>query len=560
VIQEDKKSHPKIQQSQAAIASVDERMIALMRLTLAVSALLIIYIDPSEPDRFVVLTYLALVVYVLYSGIILWLSFYDRAPRSIAPWIDVGCYLVLVSLSSGTSSVFFFFFFFPILVASFRRGFKQGIWVTLVSSILFTIIGYATAPGGSEFELNRFLLRPVYLSVLGYMIAYWGGQEIKLKRRLSLLREIINLSNPRFGVSFTIGSMLKKVQAFYDADLCLFILIDPVHKDTRLFRARREQDAESIVAERIPETFENLLLSFPDDVAIIHQPYARKAFAFDLTKQKKCSDNWQATCDAVASKLDLGAFVSVPLSYRDKRSGRLYMTAAQRSFGLQDIDFLMQVGEQVMPTIHNIRLLAQLAWTAAEGERRRMARDVHDSVIQPYIGLQYKLAAIRAKGAEGKSTMEDVERLFEMTVDEVTSLRGFVTGLKEGESTEFGFLASVRRFAAQFGASYDLEIQVESNGEIEIGNTLAQHLIRIIQEGLSNVRKHTTASFCRIVISRADSNLRLSIENDNPRATGATGADFYPRSITERTEDLGGHVKVEHSVNGLTTVRVEVPL
>jgi len=61
-------------------------------------------------------------------------------------------------------------------------------------------------------------LRPVYLLVLRYMIAYWGESEIKHKQRLSFLREIIRLSNPRFGVSYTIGSMLQKLQAFYEAD------------------------------------------------------------------------------------------------------------------------------------------------------------------------------------------------------------------------------------------------------------------------------------------------------------------------------------------------------
>ena len=54
MIKEGKKSHPMIQRGLTAIESVDDRMIALMRLTLAVSALLIIKIDPAEPDRFVI--------------------------------------------------------------------------------------------------------------------------------------------------------------------------------------------------------------------------------------------------------------------------------------------------------------------------------------------------------------------------------------------------------------------------------------------------------------------------------------------------------------------------
>ena|SRR5438105_12745162 len=98
-----------------------------MRLILALSALIIIYIDPSEPDRFVAVTYL--IVYTVYSAILFILSLRRHNSLQVrrAHWIDIGCYLVLVALSSGTNSIFFFFFFFAILIASFRWGFKAGL-------------------------------------------------------------------------------------------------------------------------------------------------------------------------------------------------------------------------------------------------------------------------------------------------------------------------------------------------------------------------------------------------------------------------------------------------
>lgn len=551
------------------LESVDNRMIGLMRLTLALSALIIVYIDPAEPDRFVTLTYAALVFYVLYSGLMYIVSLLRRklVPYALAPWIDIGCFLIIVSLSSGTNSIFYFFFFFPVLVASFRGGFVPGICAAIASSVLFSIVGYLSSPANGQFELNRFLLRPTYLLVLGYMMAYWGGREMKLKQRLSLLREITNLSNPRFGVSYTIGSMLTKIQSFYDADTCLLALIDPVYKDTRLFRLARGQATEAVKADPIPAKLEQLLLSFPDDIAIIHKGRAplslsRDAddYAFDLTRQRKIKGEWQALSHSLASKLELGAFVSVPLHYRGKMAGRLYVTARQRIFGGGDVDFLMQVVEQIMPVIHNIRLLSQRALNAAEDERRRLARDLHDSVIQPYIGLQYKLAAIRNKQAEGKETSEDVERLFSMTVNEVNSLRGFVRGLKEGDEPEANFLAAARRFASQFAESYDLDVQIESKGELEISDRLAANLMRIVQEGLSNVRKHTDASVCKIMVEHRGSSLSLIIENNNSRYSGNGAGDFIPGSIAERTEDLGGRVRVEQTLDGHTSVRVEIPL
>ncbi len=549
----------------ASLDSVDDRMIGLMRFALACSALIIIYIDPSEPDRFVELTYASLCIYVLYSGASYLITVYHRppVPNVVANWIDVACFLVFVALSSGTNSIFFFCFFFPVLDASFRGGFGRGIIVAVVSSVLFTVIGYLSAPAG-QFEINRFLLRPLYLLLLGYLMAYWGGREIELKKRLSLLRDLINLSNPRFSVGQTVGAMLNRLQLFYDADSCFLTLIDPVYKDTSLFRFGRGQANETVEGERIPEPLERLLLSFHDHLAIIYKARAGwlrlqrwGCLALDLTTRQRCTESWQTEIISVAAKLDLGAFISVPLRYRGKGIGRLYLAARQQTFTPADIDFLMQVVEQIIPVIHNIRLLSQSAVNAAEKERQRLARDLHDSVIQPYIGLQYKLAAIRNKKAEGKDTGADIDRLFQMTIDEISDLRGFVRELKEGEEPRADFIVAVRRFASQFAASYDLDVQVECPAPIEINHQLAAQLVRVIQEGLSNVRKHTNASTCKIRMEQPDHVLRLSIENNNARSNGVT---FMPRSIEERVRELQGHVHIDHEIDEATVVKIEIPV
>ena len=257
-----------LEHQSAGLESVDDRMISLMRLILALSALLITFIDPSEPDRLVAVTYGALVVYSVYGAVLYYLSLRGGPlPRSISHWIDVGCFLVLVALSSGTNSIFFFFFFFAILVASFRWGFKAGLRVTIVSALFFALIGYVTA-AQSNFELNRFLLRPVYLLVLGYMIAYWGGHEIKLKRRLNLLKEINLLENPRFGVSETIGALLERLGSFYKADDCWLIISDEGADAPLLFRLSQSHTVDAVAGEPLPPRVVQSLLAPAADVAL----------------------------------------------------------------------------------------------------------------------------------------------------------------------------------------------------------------------------------------------------------------------------------------------------
>ena len=541
----------------AGLESVDDRMISLMRLILALSALLITFIDPSEPDRLVAVTYGALVVYSIYGAVLYYLS--PRLPLSISHWIDVGCFLVLVALSSGTNSIFFFFFFFAILVASFRWGFKAGLRVTIVSALCFALIGYATA-AQSNFELNRFLLRPVYLLVLGYMIAYWGGHEIKLKRRLNLLKEINLLANARFGVSETIGALLERLASFYEADDCWLIISDVEADAPRLFRLSQSQTVDAVAGEPLPPRVVQSLLAPAADIGILYQRAAQTGlwrretiYAVDLRQKLECSSELKTIARSLATQFEMPAYISVPTQYRKRNIGRLFLVARPGVFESSDLEFLMQVAEQAMPVVQNIRLLDRLATTAAEHERQRLARDIHDSVIQRYIGLQYKVAAIRNKLAQGANVSADVDHLFAMTVSEVSNLRGFAQGLKESDLRE-GFLPAVRRFASQFSNNYNLEVQVVSEGEIIIKDRLAAELIQIVQEGLSNIRKHTSATTSRISVERVNGTLSLTIENN--RAT----EPFTPRSIAERAHELGGEVKVICGPDDRTVVRVQIPL
>lgn len=545
-----------------SLESVDSQMISLMRLILALSALTIIYVDPSEPDHLVEITYGALIFYTLYSAVLLILSFrrLDLLPIKIVHWVDVGCYLLLVALSSGTNSIFFFFFFFAILIASFRWGFRAGLTVTIVSTLLFTPVAYFSGPAGNKFELNRFLLRPVYLLVLGYMMAYWGGKEIAFKRRLRLLKDVAALANPRFGLEHTLSSLMKRLLQFFRADCVVVVYFDSATNQHRLLRID-EGHIES--AQSIPES---LAQSFcvPEDLAIVYKPKLRgwatrkpDYYAFQMSDktQRPIGEFESAT---VATQLEVSSFVSMPFTLHDQTKGRLFLGAQRRLFTNNDTHFIAQVIEQVKPILDNTRLLERLTSSIAEQERQRLARDIHDSVIQPYVGLQYKLAAIRNKAAESELA-PDIERLFQVTANEIRNLRGFVGGLKQSDRPRDDLIRALRRFAEQFAESYDIVVEVESNGVIDPTNRLAAEVIAIVHEGLSNIRKHTGAKHSVIRLERTNNHLVIQIENDILNDAGAT-AHFQPKSITERAEDLGGSVRVDQNQKGRTLVTVDIPL
>ncbi|HKR02723.1 MAG TPA: histidine kinase [Pyrinomonadaceae bacterium] len=551
------------------LESMNGRTICRMRLILALSALVIIYIDPSEPNRLVPVTYGALLLYSLYSAVLYVVASRHHGqpvPRA-HHWLDVAWCLLLVSLSSGTGSIFFFFFFFAVLVASFLYGFLEGLSVTIVSAVLFTAAGLLSAGPGQVFELNRFLLRPIYLVVLGYMIAYWGGFEIQLKRRLSLLKEVRAFSNPRFGIGHTVATLMKRVGAFYHTEACLLILKRLSTDEYTLTRVGPDDAGKEAHAELIPPEVASRFLALPENVAALYSGERRAwevheggYYAYDLAGEAE-TEAGREESERLAVLLEAESFISVPLVYREQNVGRVYLTGRRGTFKKFDIGFLNQIVGHVMPVIDNIRLLDRLASGAAEQERQKIARDIHDSVIQPYIGLQYKVAAIRNKLMAGDAEVEaDLEHLFAVTVEEITGLRSYVRGLKDsGAARRDDLLSAVRRYTAQFQEHYGISVEVESRNGVNVNDRLAAELIQIVHEGLSNVRKHTQARASRISLENCDKNIILAIENDNASPENESVAPFVPRSITERAETLGGRVRVKRRSDG-TSVIVEIPL
>jgi signal transduction histidine kinase len=551
--------------------SVDGRLVCLMRLVLSFSALAVIYVDPSEPDRFVAATYVALALYLLYSAALFLLTALRGRPirEGWIHWVDVAWYLVLVSLSSGTGSIFFLFFFFAVLVASFRQGFRAGLSVVVVSALSFMLVGYLSAPAEPHFDWDRFLLRPTYLLVLGYMMAYWGGQEIRLKRQLSLLREVTGLANPRLGVAHTLGSVMRRLLSFYDAETCMLVWSDEQTRKHFMMTSARGDGEPPTRFEEIPAALAGLLRSLPDGLSVVYKGrrnarHIGRRFREQVRHISGAGRGagGREAIKALAARLEAESFLSVPAYFRNQIVGRLFLTGRRGIFDAADVEYLQQLVMQVAPMLDNIRLLERLALSAAEHERQRLARDIHDSVIQPYLGLQYRLAAIRNKLDAGAGNVaEEIERLFESTAEEVNGLRGFVRGLKDAEGRRDDLVSAVRRFAAQFADDYNIEVRVVCDERLNVNDRLAAEVIRFVHEGLSNVRKHTRAAHVTLRIGCAERNCFVRIENDGADTPeGEAPPRFTPRSLVERAGVLGGRVRVERAGFGRTAVTVEIPL
>ena len=531
--------------------TVDARMVALMRCVLTLSGLAIIFVDPTEPARFVGLTYGSLVVYCLWS-----LALFASAGRAIptihryAPWIDIACAAYLVALSQGTSSVFFFIFLFAVLVASFSRGYREGMWATTVSTVLFIFVGFFFTPPEPEFELNRYLIRTIYLFALGWMIAYWGGREITLKRRLTILQEISSQWNPRLGVDRTIALNLERLLDFFSAAECIIVLRRPTSPPGYFtYSASNRKVPRSSLPNEISESAASVLLALPESLATSYHSRSiegsRGPVAEGFAK--------------LGNLFDAERFTTAPYKQRDGTLGRLFVIPSPDSNTTIDIDFLTQLVSAISQAVENTQLTDELVLKAAEHERFRISLDIHDTTVQPYIGLKLGLDALHREAGEHNPLSRRIGELLEMASMTIRDLRGYATALREkAPMSGAALMAAVREQAERFNRFYGVEVEVQGDSEMRVGAQVAAEAFRIISEGLSNVLRHTSARKAFVRVQARDGWLQLAIGNESAHS-GGSPRSFTPRSINERALSLGGTSFVENSEDGHTIVHVSIP-
>jgi signal transduction histidine kinase len=552
---------------QMPFESAESRLVGLTRLFLSAWALLAIYLDPVEADGFVTITYWSLVIYVLYSLILCLFDFFrpKALPFNILHWLEVVWYLLLISFSAGTSSIFYFFFFFSILTASFRYGFSEGVRVTAVSAFSFTVVGYLTAAEGDTFELNRFILRPGYLVILGYMMAYWGGQEILSKKRLRLLRDLNRISNPRFGISQTVSSILEQLHAFYDAEVCLLVIRSMNSSPYSIIKITRDEE-QNVSLTPVSKEVISPLLSLPSRLAVAFNSEQniwnkimgrKKYYAYDLREMHDTDRNCQIS-EGITNFLEVKSLISLPIFFKQTMVARLFVGADRRKFTQSDLKFMLQASEQIVPVIENMQLLDSLASASAERERIKISRDLHDSTVQPYLGLKFKLESIFRKLSPDEPLYSEMDELVGMVSKSVTDLRGYISNLKEESVGREPLLVdAIKRQALRFTKHHSIKVDIDTAANLQIPDRLAAEVFQMVSEGLSNINRHTTSDHAVIRIANQNGALILMIENNNPGAAPPQNA-FFPKSLAGRAKALGGDITVKQ--NGKTSVVIQIPI
>ena len=207
---------------------------------------------------------------------------------------------------------------------------------------------------------------------------------------------------------------------------------------------------------------------------------------------------------------------------------------------------------------------------ATTHERERLARELHDGLGQTLAAARLQASSARLLLARGETAQTDecLERLARMTSDAEADVREYLLGARTGFSPGLPFFPLLREYMQRFGRQYGLQVELTVPAQLEergLGPAVQVQLLRIVQEALSNVRKHARAHSVQVGFSVSDATAQVTIVDDgrgfDPASVAAEPGDgFGLRSMRERAEALGGRLEVSSQPGQGTRVEVNLPV
>jgi ABC-type sugar transport system ATPase subunit len=205
--------------------------------------------------------------------------------------------------------------------------------------------------------------------------------------------------------------------------------------------------------------------------------------------------------------------------------------------------------------------------TEREDERKALAREIHDQVIQDLLGFNYRLEEIESMDASA-ALQSDVASIRNGIRNVVSELRQICSDLRPPTIDHHGLSAAIDSLAHEWAERSNIQVQLEIDPALgRLPETIELSVFRIVQEGLSNIRKHAGARHVRLSVQRTPSaSLLLRLEDDGQGlsiptnlASLSVNKHFGIVGISERVALLGGTMNIESSQGNGMILQVEIP-
>jgi signal transduction histidine kinase len=568
-----------------------ERWLATARVFLAVSTLVAIRMDPTELGN----SWAAYGLFVFYlaNGILI-LMLLKRRQQSTAGFrllVHAGdvVWPALISIfAEGPRAPFYLFFFFVLAAAAYRWGLLETLATAAAEVALLWIESYVLIHGWfkgmgplgllglrvnvREFEPERLFMLSVYLLVMGLLLGYLAEQQKHLRAEKAVLTGTLSRVRVEAGLTGTIEQIFHEAMSMYGASRVV-VASQEAHSQ-RVFVGELEESRGRVQSEfhwldSGPRDAKTYLDDFPGDVCYAAIDGDRwRTLALDEGGHSVAVDNL-APLSQLRQVQAFDSLITVAFLFGSEWRGRVFLfNPSWRGEKQEELRFLLDLVHQVGPAVYNVYLLHRLRRRAGAAERARFARELHDGAVQSLIAVEMQVDVLRRHADAGKPIGSELGRIQGLLREEVLKLRELMQQMKAIDVDAQRLLGvlndTVERFQRETGISARFVTDLE---DLDMPQRVCREILRIVQEGLVNVRKHSGARHALVRLGANPEKWSLTLEDDGKGFSfgGRYNQDQLeeagkgPMIIKERVRLIAGQLTVESNPGQGTRLEISVP-
>jgi signal transduction histidine kinase len=257
------------------------------------------------------------------------------------------------------------------------------------------------------------------------------------------------------------------------------------------------------------------------------------------------------------------SFLGVPVRAGDNVFGNLYLTEKPEPFTEIDKELVEALAVIAGSAVSTARLHERLRGLALVEDRERIARELHDSVIQEIfaVGLSLQVAAsqIETKPVDVSNRILDA---VEQLDSSITTLRRYIFDIRERSIRPADLASELHELATQLAVPTEVDIRVSITGDAgRVPPDLVETALQFAREGVSNALRHSGAPAVDVLVTVGSGELLVEIRDggrgfDPETVARGMGLD----NLVARAVQAGGKAEIISAPDGGTVVRALLPL
>jgi signal transduction histidine kinase len=462
---------------------------------------------------------------------------------------------------------------FPYMFLCYAAGIRWGLELTLpLAGALSLILVLLTAVKGEIHWMRvvSWLGLTTGTFAGGAGLAFLGDRNRRFASQIEFFSRISATMQVDQGLSESLRLFLEELATTFSAEEALLLYRDTDLERIFLWRLKAGE-SERLVPESMPLSRTDGFLLDDLDATICWNSLAGPGSGFGWDRRDgRAIKNLPRLPGPAQQELKVASFVTVAFEQGGQATGRIFLLNGRKPFQKQDLAWLESIAAHISPALENIFLLRHLRARAIEAERSRIARDLHDGILQTLLSIEIQLDVLRRRvPASPDQAVSGLASLQQTVKNEGAELRQTVTDLRPLRVQSADLVDLMRGFAERFRneSTIAMDLLIDS-AQLRAPDRVCREIFQIYREALNNIKKHAKASHVVVKLSQDDSRLVLVVDDNGEGFSFAgrfTGDELDrlrlgPISIKEHARTVGGVLTVESNPGHGARLTIEVPL